>query len=57
MVITKKGIRTNYREKCSSYWNISVLFSLRTEGSCPWNFFPPPPDRRHNSTQCSKCIK
>jgi hypothetical protein len=57
MVITKKGIRTDYREKCSTYWNMSGLFSLRTEGSCTWNLIPPPQDKRYNSTQCSKCIK
>jgi hypothetical protein len=57
MVITKRGIRTDYREKSSSYWNICVLFSLRTEGSSPCKFFPPHQDKRYNSIQCSKCIK
>jgi hypothetical protein len=56
MLITKKVMRTDCRWKCSTYRNISVLSSLRREGSSPWNFLPPPQDRRYN-TQCSKCIK
>jgi hypothetical protein len=36
---------------------MSLLFTLRTEGPSPWNFFPPSHNRRYNNTRCSKCIK